>query len=129
MSFLKFRSARRRAKKVVSTRPHRPPTPPSPGSFASPDFAEPTRASPEDSSIHTTNQVDVEVTHGSRFPGDPFFPSVREYRLVTKSRDFFGGLLSTGPGRNGVSPSKPSPDDVGLEQRRVRVLALARCVS
>jgi hypothetical protein len=127
MSFLNFRSARRRAKKIVSLRPHRAPTPPTPGSFVSPNIGVPPRAFPEGSSIPTTNQVDVDVIHGLPLASDPFVPGIRDHRLATKSRDFRSGLMPTGNGRNG--PSNSLSDDVGLEERRVRVLALARCVS
>ena len=40
MSFLSFRHARRKAKKMVTIRPPRTPTPPSPGSFISTDVVE-----------------------------------------------------------------------------------------
>ncbi|KAH9077663.1 hypothetical protein EDB83DRAFT_2345180 [Lactarius deliciosus] len=124
MSFLNFRSARRRAKKIVSIRPPRPPTPPTPNSFVSPNIREPTGESAEHTNISTPYQVDVDFSHGPLFASDPFVPGIRNYRPATSSREFRGGPLPTGPGRNGASP-KSLPHGVGLEQRKVRALALA----
>ncbi|KAH8981937.1 hypothetical protein EDB86DRAFT_3086639 [Lactarius hatsudake] len=121
MSFLNFRSARRRAKKIVSIRPPRPPTPPTPNSFVSPNIREPTRESAEHS-ISTPYQVDVDFSHGPLFASDPFVPGIRNYRPATNSREFRGGPLPTGPGRNGASP-KSLPHGVGLEQRKNDALA------
>ncbi|KAI9463988.1 hypothetical protein BJY52DRAFT_1165824 [Lactarius psammicola] len=121
-SLFNFRSARRRAKKIVSIRPPRPPTPPTPNSFVSPNLYEPTRTSAEYFSI-PTYQVDVDVSHGPLFASDPFVPGIRDYRLATNSREFRGRPLLTGPGRNGAGPSKSLPDDVELEQRKNDALA------
>ncbi|KAH9035022.1 hypothetical protein EDB85DRAFT_2143993 [Lactarius pseudohatsudake] len=122
MSFLNFRSARRRAKKIVSIRPPRPPTPPTPNSFVSPNIGEPTRKSAEHTSISTPYQVDVDFSHGPLFASDPFVPGIRNYRPAANSREFRGGALHTGPGRNGASP-KSLPHGVGLEQRKNDALA------
>ena len=102
MSFLNFRSARRRAKKIVSLRHPRAPSPPSPGSFVSACAGERSKRSVKGSG---DPQVDVDLTH-------------RDCGLVTSSGNFQGGVLS-----------KSLPEDAGLEQRKARVLALARSES
>ncbi|KAI9438229.1 hypothetical protein H4582DRAFT_247631 [Lactarius indigo] len=122
MPFLNFRSARRRAKKIVSLRPARPPSPPTPNSFVSPNFCEPTRTSAGCTSIPSPYQVDVDFSHGPLFASDPFVPGIRDFRPATNSREFQGGPLPTGHGRNGVSP-KSLPHGVGLEQRKNDALA------
>ncbi|KAF8270026.1 hypothetical protein EI94DRAFT_1699069 [Lactarius quietus] len=108
MSFLNFRSARRRAKKIVSLRHPRAPSPPTPGSFVSPDASEPTRESEKSSSAP---RIVVDVTHRPLLTSDVL--GIRDYqcRSPTSSRDFQGGLLS-----------KSLPDDVELEQREARGL-------
>ena len=112
MSFLNFRSARRRAKKIVSLRHSRAPSPPSPGSFVSASAGEPTKSVKGPNDPH----IDIDSTHRPFLVSDVL--SIRDCRLATGSRDFQGGLLS-----------KSLPNDGGLEQRKARVLALARSKS
>ena len=103
MSFLNFRAARRRAKKIVSLR-NRALRPPTPDSFFS---GEPPR-------------VDVDITHRPLLASDVI--GISDFRLETSSSDFQDDVLVlTGPS---VRFSRSLPDDVGSELRKARVLAL-----
>jgi hypothetical protein len=117
MSFLNFRSARRRAKKIVSLR-HRAPSPPTPDSFVSAHAGEPTKGSANTSSVP---RVDEDVTHRPLLASDVI--GIRDSRLEISSSDLQGGLVLVG---SSAGFSKSLPDDVGSELRKARVLALAR---
>ena len=102
MSFLNFRAARRRAKKIVSLR-NRALRPPTPDSFFS---GEPPR-------------VDVDINHRPLLASDII--GISDFRLATSSSDFQDDVLVlTGPS---VRFSRSLPDDVG-GLRKARVLAL-----
>jgi len=75
MTFLGFRHAKRKAKKMVNARPQRSPTPSS-GSFVSTSVVEigdPTSPSAEACYAPMTLQVDVDITPDPPFPSDPPF--------------------------------------------------------
>jgi hypothetical protein len=116
MSFLNFRSARRRAKKIVSLR-HRAPSPPTPDSFFSAHAGESTERSAKTSSVP---RVDVDVTHRPLLASDVI--GIRDSSLAISSSDLQGGLVLAG---SSAGFSKSLPDDVGSELREARVLALA----
>lgn len=109
MSFLNFRSARRRAKKIVSLR-HRAPSPPTPDSFVSAHAGEPTKRSANTSSVP---RVDEDVTHRPLLASDVI--GIRDSRLAISSSDSQGGLVLVG---SSAGFSKSLPDDVGSELRK-----------
>jgi hypothetical protein len=110
MSFLNFRSARRRAKKIVSLRHSRAPSPPTPGSFVSANAGERTKKSQVVNGSGVP-QIDVDIAHRPLMVSDIL--SIRNCRLATSSCDFQGGLLP-----------KSLPDDIRLERRKASTLAL-----
>lgn len=111
MSFLNFRSARRRAKKIVSLRHPQAPSPPTPGSFVSANVGEPSRKSHAIKGSGVP-RIDVDIEHRPLVVNDVL--SIRDYRLATSSCDLQGGLLP-----------KSLPHDIGLERRKASVLPLA----
>ncbi|KAH9988098.1 hypothetical protein BJV74DRAFT_469706 [Russula compacta] len=116
MSFLGFRQARRKAKKIVSVRSLRPPTPPSPGSFISTSVVEigdPSGASVEEFLPPVTLHVDIDITPESLRPTDPYPSTSRNDSLTTNSRQSRDRLSR--PRLGGVS-HKPLHDGAGLAQ-------------
>jgi hypothetical protein len=124
MSFLSFRQAKRKAKKIITVvHALRPPTPPSAGSCVFPDIVEigdPSRVSTESYCSSAKLHIDVDITPG------PLFPPCD---LLTDARESRDQVYHTGPGR--VS-SQRLHDDVGSVQQKVRVFsfgsaAFVRC--
>ncbi|KAI9513451.1 hypothetical protein F5148DRAFT_1278823 [Russula earlei] len=116
MSFLSFRHARRKAKKMVGLRHPRPPTPPSPSSFAAASVVEigdPSRPSAERLYRAMTPQVDIDIVPEPLFPSDPFVATFRADRPTatshTQSRD---RRSRSGSG----SPPKAPHNGAGLVQ-------------
>lgn len=113
MSFLNFRAARRRAKKIVNLRNRAPrPRPPTPDSFFSSEYTEWARTAP---------RVDVDITHRPILASDVI--GISDFRLATSSSGFQDDVLVLAG--SSVRFSRSLPDDVGSELRKARVLALA----
>ena len=120
MSFLSFRQARRKAKKIVSVRAQRPPTPPSPDrdSCVFPSVVEigdPSRVSAE--AFYSPATLHVDITSGPLFPSDPFPGSDHPSTNAGQSQD-----QASHTGLGGASSKLPH-DGAGSEQQRVRVLS------
>ncbi|KAI0267418.1 hypothetical protein BC834DRAFT_77255 [Gloeopeniophorella convolvens] len=121
MSFLHFRTARRKAKKIVSIRPvHHVPSLPSPGSFTSNDVVEISDAyrSSEPHFGLASPQVDIEFSNEPLFSSDPFVSSTGTYleRAPASDVDEWQNVPPHMPAASSSGESSRSlQDDVGLE--------------
>ncbi len=120
MTFLGFRHAKRKAKKMANARPPRSPTS-SPPSFVTASVVEigdPTSASAEAYYAPMTLHVDVDVTPEPLFPSDPFLSTFRQHVSTTNPRDSQDRLSRS---RLGGSLGQPLHDSAGWVQPRVGV--------
>jgi hypothetical protein len=112
MSFLNFRQARRKAKKIVSLRYPRPATPPTPDSFVSTNVVEigdPSRPAAEACYAPLTLQLDLGVKGEPFLHSDHILSPSRERALTTSSRQT----------RDRLSRPRSKSDVVGSVQPRV----------
>jgi len=119
MSFLSFRHARRKAKKIVSARSLRPSTPPSPGSFTSTNVVEigdPARVSPETYYPVVNPRVDIELAHEPLFHSDPFLATLPDQASTLNST-----RLQDERTRSRIGTSSPIPPQEGAELVRGEV--------
>jgi hypothetical protein len=117
MTFLGFRHAKRKAKKMVNIRPLRSPTPSS-GSLTTSivEIGDPSGASAE--ACHAPVTLDVDITPEPRFLNDPFSSTVRHH-ASTNPRQLQDRLSRSVLGR---SLPKPLRDETEWVQPRVSVL-------
>lgn len=122
MTFLGFRHAKRKAKKMSNARPSRSPTS-SAASFATPSVVEigdPTSASAEACYAPMALRVDVDIAREPLFASDPGSSAFRQHPPTTNSRESQGRLSRS---RLGGNSSKPLHYSVGRVQPRVSVFS------
>ncbi|KAH9996309.1 hypothetical protein BJV77DRAFT_1065927 [Russula vinacea] len=114
MTFLGFRHAKRKAKKMVNIRPLRSPTPSS-GSLTTSivEIGDPSGASAE--ACHAPVTLDVDITPEPRFLNDPFSSTVRHHASSTNPRQLQDRLSRSVLGR---SLPKPLRDETEWVQPR-----------
>ena len=120
MTFLGFRHAKRKAKKVVNAPPPRSTTPSS-SSFVTPSVVEigdPTSASAEACYAPVTLHVDVDISRDPLFASDPVLSTFRQHSPTRNSKESQDRLSRSGLGRNS---SKPLQHNAGWVQPRVSV--------
>jgi hypothetical protein len=107
MTFLGFRHAKRKAKKMVNARPSRSPTPSS-GSFVASSVVEigdPSSTSAEACYTPVTLRVDVDITPDPPFLSDPHFPTFRYHSSSTYPRQLRDRVSRSGLSRSSHNPS------------------------
>jgi hypothetical protein len=122
MTFLGFRHAKRKAKKMVDTRPPRSPTSSS-GSFVAPSVVEigdPTSASAEACYAPMSLHVDVDISREPLFASDPVMSTFRQHSPTTNPKESQDRLSRS---RLGGNSSKPLHHNAGWVQPRVSVLS------
>jgi hypothetical protein len=122
MTFLGFRHAKRKAKKMVNARLPRSPTCSS-GSFVTESVVEigdPTSASAEECYAPMSLHVDLDITSEPLFPSDPFVSTFRQHASTANTRESQDRLSYS---RLGRSSSNPLHDNAGWVQPRVSVFS------
>jgi hypothetical protein len=120
MTFLGFRHAKRKAKKMANARTARSPTS-STGSFVIPSVVEigdPTSASAEACYAPMSLHVDVDIAREPLFASDPVLSSFRQHSPTTNPRESQDRLSRS---RLGGNSSKPLHHNAGRVQPRVSV--------
>jgi hypothetical protein len=119
MTFLGFRHAKRKAKKMVNICPLRSPSPSS-GSITTSvvEIGDPSSASAEACYAPVTLHVDVDITPEPLFLGDPFSSAVLNHASSTNPRQSQDRLPRSGLGRSSL---KPLRDEIEWVQPRVSV--------
>jgi hypothetical protein len=118
MTFLGFRHAKRKAKKMVNARPLR-----SPSSSVTPSVVEigdPTSASAEACYAPMTLHVDVDISREPLFASDPGLSTFRHHSPTTNPKESQDRLSRS---RLGGDSSKPLHHNAGWVQPRVSVLS------
>jgi hypothetical protein len=122
MTFLSFRYAKRKAKKMVNARPPRSPTASS-ASFVTASVVEigdPTRVSAEACYTPMTLHLDVDIARDPLFPGDPVLSTFRQHSPATNPKEFQDRLSRS---RLDGNSSKPLHHNAGWVQPRVSVFS------
>jgi hypothetical protein len=116
MTFLGFRHAKRKAKKMVNICPLRSPSPSS-GSITTSvvEIGDPSSASAEACYAPVTLHVDVDITPEPLFLGDPFSSAVLNHASSTNPRQSQDRLPRSGLGRSSL---KPLRDEIEWVQPR-----------
>lgn len=122
MTFLGFRHAKRKAKKLANARPPRSPSPSS-GSFVTASVVEigdPTSATAEACYAPMTLHVDLDIAPEPLFASDPIFSAFRQHSPTANPKESQDRLSRSRLGRNS---SKPIHHNAGWVPPRVSVFS------